>query len=130
MGRRILQVILAVVGIIAIVTGILGIATGILDDFYSVPKVAKNTVLDSNLRYFSGLWFGLGLLLLWIIPSIERQVVLLRALSLMIFCGAIGRIFSMTVLGLPSIPFLVFTLMELAFPLLLLLQQSLSPKTD
>ena len=126
MVRRILQAILLVVGAIAVVTGILGLATGILDDFYSIENVAANTILDSNLRYFSGLWLGLGLILLWIIPSIERQVVLLRVLSVMIFCGAIGRVVSMIMLGAPSIPFIMFTLMELAFPLLLLLQRSIN----
>ena len=63
MSRRILQVFLAVVGAIAVVTGILGIAGGILDDFYSIENVADNTILDSNLRYFSGLWLGLGIIL-------------------------------------------------------------------
>jgi uncharacterized protein DUF4345 len=37
-------------------------------------------ILDSNLRFFGGIWLGLGLAMLWLVPSIAQQGVLFRAL--------------------------------------------------
>jgi hypothetical protein len=45
----------------------------------------------------------------------------------MIFIGGIGRVISMLSLGNPSTPFIIFTLLELLFPLLILWQNKLSP---
>jgi hypothetical protein len=42
-----------------------------------VPRIV---LLDTNLRFFSGVWLGLGLALFWLIPHIERQIVPFRAI--------------------------------------------------
>jgi Domain of unknown function (DUF4345) len=75
-----------------------------------VPPIV---LLDTNLRFFSGVWVGAGLALWWLIPTIERQTVLFRVLWGMIFIGGIGRLLSMIMLGLPSIPFVAFTAIEI-----------------
>ncbi len=132
MYKRILQVILAVIGLIAVITGALGVAAGIttnLGDFYAIsvsPSIEGNIILDSNLRYFSGVWLGLGLILFWVIPSIERQKLVFRLLAGMIFIGGVGRVVSMLSFGTPSPLFVVFSLLELFFPLLIIWQNKLS----
>ncbi len=127
MTKRILQVLLAIIGSVAVITGSLGIVSGVMDDFYlSTRNLTEGLiVLDSNLRYFSGLWLGLGLVIFWMIPSIERHGTIFRLVSGMIFLGAIGRGVSMIMLGIPSLPFVFFTLLELAFPLLIFWQSRL-----
>jgi Domain of unknown function (DUF4345) len=35
--------------------------------------IAEAPVLDSSLRFFGGIWLGIGLAMLWLVPSIERQ---------------------------------------------------------
>ena len=40
----------------------------------------RSSLLDSNMRFFGGLWMGFGIAMLWLVPSIERQGVLFRAL--------------------------------------------------
>ena len=129
MKKRILQIILAVISIVPIITGFLGILPpGASDTFYDIilnSNSPGNVILDSNYRYYSGLWFGIGLVMVWIIPSIEKQKTPLRILSLVIFTGGIGRVFSMLTFGIPQFMFIIFTILELLFPLLILLQNSI-----
>ena len=58
-------------------------------------------------------WLGLGLALYWIIPSIEKQTLLFRALWGMIFLGGMGRLASMLFLAIPPLPFVGFTILEI-----------------
>jgi hypothetical protein len=81
-------------------------------------------LLDSNLRFFSGVWLGLGVAMYWIIPTIEKQTLLFRALWGMIFIGGIGRLISMLMVGLPPAPFIGFTALEIVGAPLLVLWQS------
>ena len=124
MKKRILQTILAIIAIVPIVTGLLGILPpGVSDKFYDISlnnTSQGNIILDSNYRYYSGLWLGLGLVMLWIIPGVEKKRIPLRIISTMIFIGAIGRVVSMITFGLPNFLFIFFTVLELLFPLLIL----------
>ena len=129
MKKTMLQAVLAVIGLVAVITGFLGLKSGMADPFYEISLnkyTSGNIILDSNLRYFSGLWLGLGIVIFWIIPSIEKNKSVFIMISLMIFLGAIGRIISALNLGQPSVLFLVFTIMELLFPLLIIWQNKLS----
>ncbi len=132
MYKRILQVILAIIGLIALITGALGIVAGMttnFGDFYGVsvsPGIEGNVILDSNLRYFSGLWLGVGLILFWMIPSIERQKLVFRLVAGMIFIGGVGRVISILSFGVPSPLFIAFVVLELLFPLLIIWQNRLS----
>jgi hypothetical protein len=128
MYKRILQVILAVISLILIITGALGIIAGVTDnvgDFYGVSvsnSIEGHIILDSNLRFFGGLSIGLGLIMFWIIPSIERHKLVFRLIAGMIFLGGLGRVISMLSFGIPSPLFIIFALLELLFPLLIFLQ--------
>lgn len=59
-------------------------------------------ILDSNLRFFGGMGLGLGLVLLWLLPSIDRRTLLFRAIWLCAFLGGVGRLISWPVVGSPS----------------------------
>ena len=111
MSRRILQLVTAVLGFIPIVTGIVAM-TGIDDPLYVSLGMPRSPVLDSNLRFFAGVWIGLGIALLWLIPSIERQTTLFRAIWGAVFLGGIGRVLSVALAGLPPVPFIGFTALE------------------
>jgi hypothetical protein len=112
MNRRRLQVAMAVLGVIPIATGIVGLF-GLSDPIFANSGIPANAILDSNLRFFAGVWLGLGIALYWLIPSIERQTVLFRVLWGMIFIGGIGRLLSIIFLALPPIPFIGFTALEI-----------------
>ena len=130
MSKRILQSALGIVGLILLVVGFLGLAYGVADDYYAIDiksTIQGNIILDSNLRFSGGVWCGMGIILFWIIPSVEKQKVVFRSLCLMIFIGGIGRVLSMMTLGSPSALFILFTALEVFFPLLIPWQNTLIP---
>jgi hypothetical protein len=130
MSKLGLQIVMALLGIIPVATGFFGLL-GVEDPLYAAAGVPPIVMLDSNLRFFSGVWLGLGLALYWLIPTIERQTVLFRALWVMIFIGGIGRLLSMAMLAWPPVPFVAFTALEIAgAPLFILWQSRLSTITN
>jgi hypothetical protein len=84
---------------------------GVSDPLYAA--LPRDVLLDSNLRFLSGVWLGVGLALLWTLPRIERQTALFRALWGMIFLGGVGRLISMAALATPPTPFIAFTVLEI-----------------
>jgi predicted membrane channel-forming protein YqfA (hemolysin III family) len=123
MRKSRLQLASALLGAIPIMTGIIGMF-GISDPLYASAGLPPSPLLDSNLRFFSGVWLGLGVAMYWIIPTIEKQTLLFRALWVMIFIGGIGRLISMLMVGLPPAPFIGFTALEIVGAPLLVLWQS------
>ncbi|NIP92511.1 MAG: DUF4345 domain-containing protein, partial [Akkermansiaceae bacterium] len=55
-----------------------------------------------------------GLILLWILPTIERRTELFQAVWLCAFMGGVGRALSMVMVGSPPAPLVVFTVLEVA----------------
>lgn len=122
MGRRSLQIVTLVLAIIPVLTGLIGLA-GLRDPLYGWADVNQNVLLDSNLRFFSGAWLGLGLALFWLVPRIEKETVLFRVIWGAIFLGGIGRCFSMLFLAIPPTPFIAFSILEvIGAPLFVLWQ--------
>ncbi|MTV14873.1 MULTISPECIES: DUF4345 domain-containing protein [Bradyrhizobium] len=111
MGRRALQIATALLALVPILTGIITML-GVSDPLYASSGVPALPVLDSNLRFFGGVWLGPGLALLWLVPRIESEGVLFRVVWGGIFLGGIGRLLSMVMVGLPPLPFVGFTALE------------------
>lgn len=99
-------------GAIPVITGILTML-GLSDPIYSSAGIPANALLDSNLRFFGGLWLVLGLAVYWLVPRIESETTLFRALWVMIFMGGVWRLISMIFLGLPPLPFVGFSILEI-----------------
>jgi Domain of unknown function (DUF4345) len=112
MNKFNLQIVMGLLGIIPVATGLLGMM-GVHDPVYVAAGVPPIVLLDTNLRFYSGVWIGLGLALWWLIPRIEKQTVLFRVLWGMIFIGGIGRLLSMIMLEWPPVPFVGFTAIEI-----------------
>jgi len=111
-SRRTLQIAMAVLACVPLVTGLLAMM-GIDDPLFRALNLPRDGALDSNMRFFAGVWFALGLAAAWLVPRIERETSLFRALWLMIFVGGIGRLLSMLLVGLPLAPFIGFTALEI-----------------
>jgi uncharacterized protein YjeT (DUF2065 family) len=111
MGRRALQIATALLALVPILTGIITML-GVSDPLYASSGVPALPVLDSNLRFFGGVWLGLGLALVWLVQRIESEGVLFRVVWGGIFLGGIGRLLSMLMVGLPPLPFVGFTALE------------------
>jgi predicted membrane channel-forming protein YqfA (hemolysin III family) len=111
-NKRPLQIATGLLGAIPVITGIITML-GVFDPIYASAGVPPNALLDSNLRFFGGVWLGLGLAIYWMIPNIEKQTALFRIIWGMIFLGGIGRALSMIFVGVPPVPFIGFTVLEI-----------------
>jgi hypothetical protein len=81
------------------------------------------TDLDSHFRYLSGLLFGLGLVFLWCVPSIERRGAIVRAVGTLAIVGGLARLLGAVEHGLPSPAHRAALVMELiVVPFVLLWQ--------
>jgi hypothetical protein len=114
MGIKLLKIFMTLLAFIPIVTGVLGLF-GLSNPEYSSVNITgqADIILDTNLRFLSGVWLIVGVSFLRIIPSIERESTMFRTLWGMIFLGGIGRILSISFFGLPPTPFIFVTLLEI-----------------
>ena len=130
-GKRLLQVTVAVLGLVPVVAGGTGIALGPA----AIADMALWPVdLDSHYRYMSGIFLALGLAFYATIPDIERKTVMFRVLGAMVFAGGLSRLLSLLIVGLPSWPHVAGLILELiVVPLLVFWQARVArhgPTTD
>jgi hypothetical protein len=112
MSRRALQVATSLLAAIPVGTGVVTLM-GVADPIYADLALPRHALLDSNLRFFGGVWLVLGLSMVWLVPRIEHETTLFRLLWLMVFAGGVGRLLSMLWTGMPPWPFVAFTLLEI-----------------
>jgi hypothetical protein len=131
MSRVGLQVVNAFVGVATIALAAMTLAFGSESPVYGTAAIPPLPALDSNLRFFGGLALGLGLLLLWMTPSIERHTKLFRAVWLCAFVGGLGRLISWNVVGAPPAPMMVFTVIEVPLvPVLIAWQAAVASRSE
>ena len=103
-SRRALQIAIAVAGFVPVGAGLAGILMGPALAGLGAHDAAllAPVSLDSHFRYLSGLLLGIGVLFWWAIPTIERRGALVRALTLIVVIGGLGRALSLAELGEPG----------------------------
>ena len=130
MSKRLLQFINALIAIMTIVLASMSLLFGVNSPVYNEAINTEIAALDSNLRFFGGLGLGIGLVLLWITPRIEKRTIIFRALWICAFLGGIGRIISMFTIGFPPKPMIIFTFIEVPLvPILIYWQWKVSQST-
>lgn len=123
--RRALQIITGLLSLLPLSFGLVGIIFGVgrlQPDF--------NVNLDSQFRFLSAWYFGLGLISLWIIPRIESHTTLFRIITMAVFIGGLARIASLLQYGLPEKRFLIVMAAELLFPLLIPWQAAVAKRSS
>lgn len=123
-SKRLLQTVVAVLGLIPVATGAAGVVAGP----GAVMAASSWPVdLDSHFRFLSGIFLAVGLTFYATIPSIERKAFLFRWAAALIVAGGTGRAISLAVAGVPAVPHLVGLALELVVvPMLVLWQRSVS----
>src|SRR5450631_345630 len=122
--RLLLQIFVALGGIIPVAAGAAGIFLG--PDFVDARV---GMAADSHFHYLSGLLLGLGLGFWSTIPRIETNGTRFRLLTFIVFVGGLSRLLSLAVNGLPPVGMLGALAMELGVtPLLCSWQWRVSRK--
>jgi hypothetical protein len=132
MSKFLFRVVLAIIAGLSLFSGYLGYRYGAVNYYYGLPDHPEFTsgllMLDSNFRFYNGLWTGIGLILIWMIPNAARKTDILFVLSALFVCGGIGRVFSIFTCGTPPLMYVLFLPLEFGFPLLALWQRQLSSR--
>jgi len=130
MSKRLLQIINTIIATLTIVLATMSLLFGIDSPVYKGVSIPAIPALDSNLRFFGGLGLGIGVILLWITPKIEKQTILFRSLWTCALLGGIGRLVSIFAVGFPPKPMIIFTFIEVPLvPILIYWQWKIS-KSD
>jgi hypothetical protein len=129
MTKKNLQIITFILALVPTITGIIGFL-GINDPIYGETSKMKNILLDSNLRFFSGVWLGLGIALFSILKNIENETKIFRIIWTCIFLGGIGRLLLILIYGIPPIPFIGFTVLEIVGAPIFIYWQNKISNTD
>ncbi len=120
---RVLQVLVAVFGLIPVAAG----AAGVLLGPAMAGAGAVSVGLDSHFRYLSGLLLGIGLAYWSLVPGLARHTAAFRLLTALVFAGGLGRLLGLIENGLPPAPMLGGLVMELLVtPVLCLMQGRLA----
>ena len=102
--KRLLQGAMALAACVPVGGGLAGLIQGV---------AAGPASLDSHYRYLSGLLLGIGLTFWSLIPRIETNGVLVRALTLIVVTGGLARLYALGMRGDPGLMRLALV-MELA----------------
>ena len=79
--------------------------------------------LDNIHRFMAGIYFSMGPLAIWAAITIRKQNELIYFLSFSVFMAGLGRLISMSIVGLPSKIFLIYLIPELIFPIIMVVSQ-------
>ncbi|GLQ36489.1 hypothetical protein GCM10007908_01090 [Rhizobium albus] len=122
--RRLLQMTIAVLALVPIGAGLAGVLTG--PAFLATSPPWSND-LDSHVRFLSGVFLLLGLAWWSCIPQIETKTERIRLLGAATFVGGLARLYSLILVGAPTMGHLIGLGLELvAVPLILLWHPRLS----
>ena len=108
--RRLLQVAIAVFGLVPVAAGLAGCFFG--PEIFS-HGISVGRDLDSHGRYLSGLLAGVGLSFWGCIPAIEREGSRIRLLAAIVVVGGLARLYGVLVQGLPETGMIAALVMEL-----------------
>ncbi|MDQ1232181.1 DUF4345 domain-containing protein [Sphingomonas sp. SORGH_AS_0879] len=119
--RRALQLVVAIACLVPLSIGGISVVQGPvwLGGASVIP-----TDLDSQFRYVSGIFLGLGLAFVTCIPAIERKDARFRWLGLLVVAGGLARALSWATVGAPSTGHRLGLAMELGVVPLLMLWQA------
>jgi len=120
-SQRVVQVCLFVVAFIAMTGGALQLYLG-------EPETTPR--LDNIHRFMAGFYFSCGVIGLWAGITIRQQGTLIYLLALAVFLGGVGRLVSMSIVGIPEphATWLRYVIPELLIPVIIVISHRISNK--
>jgi hypothetical protein len=120
-GKRSLQAVLTLGGVVGVATGIFGIATGA----EGMPgDNAAGASVESELRFLYVFWIAYGLALIRVAPRAVTETWAVRALALILFVAGLARAVAWLDVGRPDGLFVALMVVELVLPPLLVVWQA------
>jgi hypothetical protein len=115
-AQRIVQLCLFLVAGISLYGGMLQLIVG-------QPETTAR--LDNVHRFMAGIYFGIGVIGVWAALTVRTQGVLVYLLAFSVFMAAVGRLTSMSKVGLPepSSYWLTVLSLELVIPVVIVAAQ-------
>jgi Domain of unknown function (DUF4345) len=98
MERRLLQIAVAVAGLIGVVLGLTGVLFGTMH-----ADLSGDVVLDSYVRFGKGVLLAIGLIYWSSIVQIERHGERIALISLILVFGSLSRLLSLAGHGVPTL---------------------------
>lgn len=120
-SQRVVQVCLFVVAFIAM-------SGGALQLYLGEPETTPR--LDNIHRFMAGVYFSCGVIGLWAGITIRQQGTLIYLLALAVFLGGVGRLVSMSIVGIPDPPamWLGYLIPELLLPVIMVISHRITNK--
>ena len=119
MERRLLQISVAIAGLVPVAGGVAGVLWG-----PSALGEAALSPFDNHFRYLSGLLAAIGVAYWTTVPDIEKEGAKFGLLSLIVVAGGFSRALGMLIVGPPGMVMSAALVMELVVTPLLYLWQS------
>jgi len=112
LSTRVVQISLLLVGAIALFGGTLQM---ILGQPNTTPR------LDNVHRFMAGVYLSMGIISIWTAWTVRTQSTLIYLIALGVFLGAVGRLVSIAIVGLPEPApvWIGYLVPELVFPLII-----------
>ncbi|TGL44803.1 DUF4345 domain-containing protein [Leptospira perdikensis] len=125
--ERILQFLFFLVFLIGLSGGITNLIRGVS---IILPEGTEVTPYADNVyRYLAGILLGASLIALWIAITIRKQGELVYIMGAAVFLSGMGRVISMTTVGMPAESRLyVYVGLELSLPIVIWILQFLRQK--
>jgi hypothetical protein len=126
MERRLLQIAVAVAGLIGVVLGLTGVLFGTMH-----ADLSGDVVLDSYVRFGKGVLLAIGLIYWSSIPQIERHGDRIALITLILVSGSLSRLFSLAGHGVPTLGIISNLIAGLVFvPLVWLWQRHVASRAQ
>ncbi len=108
MERRLLQIALAIVGLVAILFGVTGVFFGT-----SLSGVTLGVTMEGYVRFIKGVLIAAGLIYWSAIPRVEVHSERIGVVSFLLVFGAAGRLLAVASHGFPTVGLMVSLIGEL-----------------
>ena len=108
MERRLLQIALAIVGLVAILFGVTGVFFGT-----SLSGVTLGVTMEGYVRFIKGVLIAAGLIYWSAIPRLEVHSERIGVVSFLLVFGAAGRLLAVIGHGFPTVGLMISLIGEL-----------------
>lgn len=116
-----LQILLGIVSLICLSGGMNLLIKGI--DSFLTEAISTQRVLDNLFRFLSGIYFGMGFLLAWMVFNLNEIQELIYYIGLVVVFAGLGRLYSRIKVGSAGAYFDIIMLFEIVLGISLIMLQ-------